>query len=262
VTPDSFSDGGAHLGVDQAVEAGLSMVARGASIIDVGGESTRPGSEAVPEPVELARVRPVIEALRARTDVVISVDTTKAAVARAALAAGADVINDVSALTLDPQMVEVAVESGCGVILMHMRGQPKTMQRGDLSSADIMGEVVQYLHQRIAHVVARGVSRTAICVDPGIGFGKTMEQNLRLIAESARLKTLGRPVLLGPSRKSFIGALTDRPVSCRGAGTGAACAAAAARGIHLLRVHDVAEMRDVIIVTEAIESVSQTSGGR
>ena len=262
VTPDSFSDGGAHVGIDQAVEAGLTMLTRGASIIDVGGESTRPGADPVSERVELARVQPVIEALRARTDAVISIDTTKAAVARAALAAGADVINDVTALTADPQMVDVAVESGCGVILMHMRGQPKTMQRGDLSSVDIMGEVLEYLDQRIAQVVARGVAREAICVDPGIGFGKTVAQNLQLIAESARLDALGRPVLLGPSRKSFIGALIDRPVSDRCAGTGAACAAAAARGVHVLRVHDVAEMRDVVIVSEAIESISPTWGGR
>ena len=254
VTPDSFSDGGQHLDTDAAVHSALAMVAGGADMIDVGGESTRPGSDPVPVKTELARVIPVIEALRAQSDVAISIDTTKADVAEAALTVGADVINDVSGLTLDPRMPGLAAETGCGVVVMHMRGRPKTMQRGDLSSSDIVGEVLEYLHQRVEALVSAGVAREAICLDPGIGFGKTLAQNLQLIAASKRLSTLGRPLLLGPSRKSFIGALTDRPVTQRLPGTAAACAASVARGVQWLRVHDVAEMRDVVTVMEAIES--------
>ena len=253
VTPDSFSDGGMHASLDAAVSAALAMVDNGAEIIDVGGESTRPGSDPVSAEVELERVVPVIAAVRARTDAVLSVDTTKASVAYAALDAGADIINDVSGLTLDPEMVSVAAETGAGVVVMHMRGLPKTMQTGDLRSTDIVGEVCAYLHGRIERLVAAGVARSAICVDPGIGFGKTLEQNLALSAAFSRYAALERPVLLGPSRKSFIGALTDQPVDRRLPGTAAACALAAADGVHWLRVHDVREMMDVVRVAEAIK---------
>jgi len=254
VTPDSFSDGGRHLDRAAAVREALAMAAAGADMIDVGGESTRPGSDPVSLDTERARVVPVIEAIRAVSDVSISIDTTKAGVAQAALEAGADVINDVSGLTMDPRMASVAADAGCGVVVMHMKGRPKTMQRGDLSSADIVGEVIEYLHGRIESLVSAGIAREAICVDSGIGFGKTVEQNIHLITHAARFGILGRPLLLGPSRKSFIGALTDRPVSQRLAGTAAACAAAVARGVHWLRVHDVPETLDVVRVTEAIAS--------
>lgn len=283
-TPDSFSDGGRffsddehfssggkHLPADgsagedrrarveRAVEHALAMVAAGAHIVDIGGESSRPGAEPVPVEVELDRVVPVIEGLRARSAVCISVDTTKAAVARAAMAAGADVINDITALAGDPEMPAVAAETGAGVVLMHMRGTPRTMQKGDLSSPDIVGEVAHFLAGRIEAACAAGVARDAICVDPGIGFGKTLDQNLALIAGLWRLLPLGCPVLLGASRKSFLGALTDRPVEGRAFATAAACAIGVWNGAHVVRVHDVGEMRDVLRVAGAL--AGRVSGG-
>ncbi len=252
VTPDSFSDGGRFDGAQAAVAHGRAMCAAGARIIDIGGESSRPGAEPVPAEVELRRVLPVIEGLRAASDVCISIDTTKAAVARAALDAGADVVNDISAMTADPEMPALIAERGAGAVLMHMRGRPKTMQRGDLRSSDIVGEVAGYLAERVEALCAAGVDRAAICVDPGIGFGKTVDQNLELVAGLDRLADLDRPILLGVSRKSFIGAVTDRPVDGRLFGTAAACAIGAWLGAHVLRVHDIGEMRDVVRMTAAL----------
>lgn len=262
VTPDSFSDGGRFDAVDRAIEHGLEMVASGARIIDVGGESSRPGAAPVPADVECGRVVPVIAALRERTDVCISVDTVKAPVARAALAAGAEVVNDITAMTGDPAMAAVAAEFGAGVVLMHMRGRPETMQTGDLSSADIVGEVADYLAARVEAVCAAGVDRRAICIDPGIGFGKTVGQNLSLVAGLGRLSSLDRPILLGVSRKSFIGAVTGRSVGQRLAGTAAACALGVWTGAHILRVHDVAEMRDVARVAAALKAAADAEPAR
>ncbi len=257
VTPDSFSDGGRFVRTQAAIDHALHMVAAGADLIDVGGESSRPGAVPVSTEVELERVVPVIEGLRARCDVALSIDTTKAAVAEAAIAAGADIINDISALQADPEMVGVAARSGAGVVLMHMRGTPQTMQRGDLSSPDIVAEVRDVLAARVAAVVAAGVAPEAICVDPGIGFGKTGAQNLALVARLGALAALGRPVLLGVSRKSFLGALTGRPVDARDWATAAASAVGVMGGAHLLRVHDVAAMRDVATVAAALREAGR-----
>lgn len=251
-TPDSFSDGGLFLDPDAAVEQGLRMVDAGAEIIDIGGESTRPGAEPVSVGQELERVLPVVQGLRARSPVCISIDTTKAVVAREALKAGADIVNDISSMTMDPAMVEVVAGAEAGVVLMHMRGRPRTMQHGDLSADDIVGDVVHHLEARVGALEAAGVQRERICVDPGIGFGKTVDQNLELIVGLDRLAALGLPILLGVSRKSFIGALTDRPADQRLFGTAAACAIGVWRGAHVLRVHDVSEIADVVRVTVAL----------
>ncbi len=251
VTPDSFSDGGRFVEPAMAVEHALRMVEQGADAVDIGGESTRPGSRPVPTQLEIDRVVPVIEALRARTDAMISVDTSKSAVAEAALRAGADVVNDVTALG-DPEMAGVVARFEAGLVLMHMRGTPETMQQGDLSTGDVVLDVAGFLVERGKRAVDAGVPEDAICVDPGIGFGKTVAQNLALVARLSELVALRRPVLLGVSRKSFLGAVTGRPVEERGYGTAAACAAGVLAGAHVLRVHDVAEMRDVALVASAI----------
>lgn len=255
-TPDSFSDGGQLAGVEAAVGHALRLVEAGAGIIDIGGESSRPGAEPVSAEVERARVVPVIAALRAQTATPISIDTVKASVARAALDAGADVINDITAFRGDPEMVEVAAATGAGVVLMHMRGTPRTMQRGDLGSPDLVGEVVEHLAERLDAVVAAGVAREAVCLDPGIGFGKTVEQNLSLIGELHRLHALGRPVLVGASRKSFLGRLTGREVDEREFATAAASACAVWQGAQIIRVHAVAEMRDVVRVAAALRAAA------
>ncbi len=259
VTPDSFSDGGRFVDLSRALEHALKMVEAGADLIDIGGESSRPGAEPISSAAEVERVAPVVAGLRARSDVVISVDTTKASVARAAIDAGADVINDISGLSGDPEMAPLAAERGVGVVLMHMRGTPATMQRGDLSAEDIVADVVGWLERRVDAVCAAGVAREAIAVDPGLGFGKTIEQNLELIGQLSRLRALGRPVMVGASRKSFIGALTERPVEARAFGTAAAHACAVWQGADVLRVHDVGETRDVVAVTRAIRACA---GGR
>lgn len=257
VTPDSFSDGGRFTGPGRALAHALQMVEAGADLVDIGGESSRPGSRPVPVELEVERVVSVVRALRARSDVVISVDTTKAVVARAAIDAGADVVNDITAMTGDPGMADLVAERGVGVVLMHMRGTPETMQRGDLSAADVVAGVVSWLDARVEAACAAGVAREAIVLDPGIGFGKTLEQNLDLLAQLPRLAALGRPVLVGASRKSFLGALTGRSVDARGPATAAAHACAVWRGAHLLRVHDVAETRDVVTVARALGAIGR-----
>jgi dihydropteroate synthase len=254
VTPDSFSDGGQFFSSEAAVLHALALVKAGADILDIGGESSRPGALPIDSQEELRRVIPVVRALRSQTDAILSVDTTKAEVAAEALAAGAEIINDINALE-DPELARVAASAGAGVVLMNMRGRPATMQQGDLTHPDLVGLVAQLLGEAMARAEAAGVAREAICLDPGLGFGKTVEQNVALVAELPRLMGLGRPVLLGPSRKSFIGALTQRPVEERLAGTLAACACAVMRGVHLLRVHDVAEAADAVRVASAIASV-------
>jgi dihydropteroate synthase len=254
VTPDSFSDGGRFLAPDDAIAHGLRLVAEGADLLDVGGESTRPGSDPVRADVELARVLPVIEALAARAGVPISIDTTKASVARAALAAGASMVNDVSAFRGDPDMAAVVAEAGVPVCLMHMLGRPKTMQ-DDPRYDDVVSEVAAFLAERARAAEAAGVDRACICVDPGFGFGKTADHNLALLRRLDAIAAVGYPVLVGVSRKRFVGALARSERfddAARVAGTVAANVAAFARGGWMFRVHDVLPNRAGLAVAAAV----------
>lgn len=251
VTPDSFSDGGLHAEAEKAVAHGLRMVQDGADIIDVGGESTRPGALPVSEDEEIGRVVPVIRALRRASGVPISVDTMKAAVAEAALGAGADIVNDVAAMERDPRMAAVARVSGAGIVLMHMKGEPRTMQ-AQPEYADAPAEVCGYLAARVAALEAAGIDRARLAVDPGIGFGKTVEHNLQLLARLDELAAIGRPVLVGLSRKSFLGKITGRPVEDRLAASLAGLAFAVMRGARIIRVHDVRESADAVRVLAAL----------
>jgi len=251
VTPDSFSDGGLYLDAEAAAERGLSLAADGADIIDIGGESTRPGADAVPADEEIRRVVPVVEALRKRSPVLISVDTTKADVARHALAAGADIINDISALRFDPGLAGVVAGAGAGLVLMHMKGTPRTMQVAP-SYEDLLGEVRGFLEHRLREAVAAGIPAERILVDPGIGFGKRLEHNLTLINRLEVFEDLGRPLVLGPSRKSFIGKILNAPPQERLEGTIAAAVVGVVRGAHILRVHDVREVGRALRIAEAI----------
>jgi len=250
VTPDSFSDGGLFLDPDAAVARARQLAGEGADLIDIGGESTRPGAEPVAEPEELDRVIPVIERLAETLEVPISIDTSKSTVARAALAAGASFVNDVTALAGDPGMAEVVAESGAQVCLMHMKGEPRTMQE-DPRYDDVVSEVRAFLEQRLTFAVARGIPEQRIWLDPGIGFGKTLEHNLELIRRLGELVAIGRPVVVGASRKRFIGALTGRAEGERLAGSLAAAVIALERGASMLRVHDVAATRDALLVAGA-----------
>jgi dihydropteroate synthase len=259
VTPDSFSDGGAFLDPDAAIEHGLDLVTQGASILDIGGESTRPGAEPVSEVEELRRVIPVIEGLvAAGTIAQISIDTSKAKVAEAALGAGASLVNDVSALRADPQMVALVAESECECCLMHMLGEPKTMQ-SDPRYGDVVAEVKAFLLQRMRFVTGEGVSEERIMLDPGIGFGKTAAHNLELIDRLAELAELGRPIVIGTSRKSFLGRIAAdvaglaEPLDAqhRLAGTIATNVLALERGASVFRVHDVAPVREALAVAAA-----------
>jgi dihydropteroate synthase len=250
VTPDSFSDGGLFLDPEAAVRRGIEMAAEGADVIDVGGESTRPGSDTVPPAVEADRVVPVIKRLAAEVDVPLSIDTRKPEVARTALDAGAVVVNDISG-GRDPAMLEVVAGSGAGMVLMHMLGEPKTMQ-AEPHYDDVVAEVMAYLGARIDAAVQAGIDRERLCVDPGIGFGKTLDHNLELLRRVDAFAELGRPVLVGPSRKSFLGKLLGAEVGDRLEGTAAAVAWVAGHGAHIVRVHDVREMVSVVRVVDAI----------
>jgi len=268
VTPDSFSDGGLYLDAGKAVDRGLEMAFEGADVIDVGGESTRPGSKPVPEDEELDRVVPVIRSLRKKSPVFISVDTTKAAVARAALDAGADIVNDTSALRSDPAMAGVVARAGAAVVLMHMRGTPATMQDNPHYD-DLIGEIGGFLSERIGFAGAAGIPRDRVIVDPGIGFGKTCEHNLELLRRQEAFRGLGRPLLLGFSRKAFLGLILDRPPAERLEGTLAAAVLSVERGAHILRVHDVGPVARAVRTTEAIlepggdeETAGRASGER
>lgn len=252
VTPDSFSDGGRFLHTERAVARALELRAAGADLIDIGGESTRPGADPVPVEEEMARVLPVIEGLRGRTEALVSVDTTKAEVAERALALGADVVNDVSALCADARMAEAVARSRAGLVLMHRKGSPKDMQR-DPRYGDLLGEVRDFLADAVRRAESAGVAADSILVDPGIGFGKTLEHNLTLINRLDFLAPLGKPILVGPSRKTFIGKALGRPVEDRLMGTAAAVAAAILRGAHVIRVHDLPEMAEVARLTDAIQ---------
>ncbi len=250
VTPDSFSGDGLAGHVDLAVERAVAMAQAGADIIDVGGESTRPGSDPVPVEEELRRVIPVIRELAGRVDALISVDTQKPEVAKGALEAGAHIVNDVFGLRA-PGMIETVAEFGAGAVIMHMLGTPKTMQQSPRYE-DLMTEIYDFLCRQIEAAVEGGVAYEAIAIDPGFGFGKTVQHNLEMLRRLRELTSLGRPVLIGTSRKSTIGHVLGREVSQRLWGTAATCAVAIANGAHIIRVHDVAEMADVAKMTDAI----------
>ncbi|MBI5498392.1 MAG: dihydropteroate synthase [Deltaproteobacteria bacterium] len=251
VTPDSFSDGGRYASAADAVAAGVRLWEEGADILDVGGESTRPGAEEIPETVELQRVVPVVEALAGR-GIPVSVDTRHAPVAAAALKAGAGLINDVTALTHDPAMVDVAGSSGAAVILMHMRGAPRSMQQGSLHYDDVVEEVTTYLEGRVERLVGQGLTREQLLIDPGMGFGKGVADNVELMTGMERLTRSGRAVVWGPSRKSTLGHLLGGvPPAARLMGTVASCVVAVAGGAHVVRVHDVAAVRQALAVADA-----------
>jgi dihydropteroate synthase len=252
VTPDSFSDGGLYLDAERAIAHGRELAAAGAEIVDVGGESTRPGAGEVDAGEELRRVAPVVEALAASAGgAIVSIDTSKAAVAEVALAAGAAIVNDVTALRGDPELAAVCAAGGCEVVLMHMLGTPRTMQ-ADPRYDDVVDDVKAFLAGRIEAAVAAGITEERIWVDPGIGFGKTVAHNLELVRRLGELRDLGRPLVVGTSRKSFIGRLTGREVGERLGGTVATNALVVAAGADVVRVHDAAAARDAIVVTEAI----------
>ena len=252
VTPDSFSDGGLFLDAGRAIEHGRELVADGAEVLDIGGESTRPGAEPVGAEEEVARVVPVIEGLRAADpETAISIDTSKAAVASAAIAAGAEAVNDVTALRSEPELASLCAEAGTDLVLMHMQGSPRTMQENPTYD-DVVDDVKSFLAERIEFAIGEGVKQERIWVDPGIGFGKTVEHNLELLRRLGELRGLGRPILIGTSRKSFIGNLTGAPVEERIGGTVASCVLAVANGAAMVRVHDVGPVRDALAVTDAI----------
>jgi dihydropteroate synthase len=252
VTPDSFSDGGEFLDADGAAEHALGMEAAGADIIDVGGESTRPGSSGISAAEEIDRILPVLERLRGKLRIPISVDTMKSEVAEAAAEAGAEILNDVTALRFDPAVAEVAARRKLPLILMHMRGEPRTMQKGPFAR-DVMRDVSAGLRRAISLARRRGVPKSQIVLDPGIGFGKSYAQNFELLSRMPDFARLGQPLLIGTSRKGFIGhALGDLLPPERMWGTAATVAAAILNGAHIVRVHDVAEMAQVARVTDAI----------
>jgi dihydropteroate synthase len=262
VTPDSFSDGGLFLQTDAAVARALEMEKAGADILDIGGESTRPGSSGISAEEELRRILPVLERLRGKIRIPISVDTSKAEVAERAAAAGAEILNDVTALRNDPRIAEVARKRKLSLILMHMRGEPRTMQKGPFAR-DVVRDVIGGLRKAVAFARRLGVAKSQIILDPGIGFGKSYEQNFELLARLPEIARLGFPLLVGTSRKSFIGrALDEHTTTARGStpksdriwGTAATVAASILQGAHIARVHDVAEMAQVARVTDVLVS--------
>ena len=255
ITPDSFSDGGRCVTAQSAVVHGLQLLEDGADILDIGGESTRPGAHPVSAAEEMARILPVIRSLRERTALPISVDTWKSEVAEAAIAAGATIVNDISGFTLDPALAGVVARTGVGCVLMHMRGTPQTMQQFT-DYTDLASEVTAELAAALERAVAAGIPRDRLVLDPGIGFSKTAEQNHDLIRSLGRFRsTLGRPLLAGPSRKSFIGKLLpgNPPAAERVWGTAAAVTACILYGADIIRVHDVAEMRQAACVADALK---------
>ena len=251
VTPDSFSDGNIYFDQQKAIEHGLQMADEGADMIDIGGESTRPGSKPVPESEEINRVVPIIEGLTRKLDIPISVDTKKSSVAQKSIEAGAEIVNDISSLS-DEDMVLVVRKASAALILMHMRGTPENMQSGNLVYDDLMGEILAYLHQGCCKAIAAGIDKDHLVADPGIGFGKTYEDNCRIIKKIGELKSLGLPLLIGASRKAFIGHVTGGKPAERIEGTAATVSAAIMNGCHIVRVHDVAAMKKVAAMTDAI----------
>jgi dihydropteroate synthase len=250
VTPDSFSDGGLFLEAGAAVAHGRALLAEGADVLDVGGESTRPGAAPVRADEEVRRTEPVVREL-ASGGATVSIDTSKVRVAEAALDAGAVIVNDVTALVAEPELVDLCAARRCGVVLMHMQGTPRTMQANPVYG-DVVEDVKAFLAERVEFAVARGVAEERIWVDPGIGFGKTLEHNLELLRRLGELGSLGRPILIGTSRKSFIAKITGRDVGERLGGTVASNVLALAAGAEIFRVHDVAPVREALLVAEAI----------
>ena len=258
VTPDSFSDGGLFFDPGKAVEHGLALESEGADIIDVGGESTRPGAMPVPAEEEIKRVIPVIQALSAKVKVPLSIDTYKAEVARLAIEAGASIINDISALRFDPDMVNIARGYKTPVVLMHMLGSPRDMQMNPVYD-DVVQDVCHFLRERMAYAQRNGIRHQDIIIDPGIGFGKRLPHNLSLIKHLEVFKELRCPILIGPSRKSFIGEMLRQPVDERIEGTAAIVAVAVMKGANIIRVHDVKVMKTIVRMVDAIKTVNGES---
>lgn len=259
VTPDSFYDGGRHSSTETAIRHARQLIAEGADILDIGGESTRPGSEPVPSEEELSRVIPVIEAIASESDIAISIDTFKSTTAREALRAGAHIVNDISGMRFDPQMLDVAAQTGAGVVLMHIQGTPKTMQQNP-HYEDVVQEVKEYLAGCAELARQAGIPAKHIWVDPGIGFGKTPEHNLQLLRNLSELRSLGYPLLVGTSRKSFIGKiLGDLPPEERLEGTLATLALAVREGADIVRVHDVRAAVRAVRVADAVVRVPDVS---
>ena len=257
VTPDSFYDGGRYRDPAAAAEKALERAAAGADVVDIGGESSRPGSSPLSAAQEIARVIPVIERISGKIRLPLSIDTWKAPVAREALRAGAEIVNDISALRFDPEMAAVAAVSSGPVILMHMKGTPREMQEAPFY-ADVIGEIGAFFRERVAWAAERGIAPERVILDPGIGFGKLLPHNLEILRRLKEFARLGRPLLVGPSRKSFLGLILDRPPEERLFGTAAAVAAAILHGAHLVRVHDVREMKDV---AEVIDRIAESGAG-
>ena len=251
VTPDSFSDGGCYLGVAAAIDHAKEMAKDGADVIDVGGESSRPGASPASAEEELARVLPVVEGLVDEVSVLVSIDTCKSEVARRTLETGAHIVNDITALQGDAEMAKVVAEMGAGVILMHMRGTPRTMQQSPVYD-DVVSDISSWLQRRIEYAETEGIPPDRIVVDPGIGFGKTVDHNLEILRRLDEFRHLNKPILIGTSRKSFIGKILDLPVNSRIEGTAATITWAIAHGADMVRVHDVKTMRRVARMTDAL----------
>jgi len=253
VTPDSFSDGGEHFSPAEAIEHALRLEAEGADILDIGGESTRPGAEPVGRDEELRRVLPVIAGIRQESDIPISIDTYKAKIAETAFSAGADMVNDISGMRFDPDMARIAAKSNAAVILMHIRGTPRSMQTNPVYN-DLLGEISHYLEESISIAERAGVDRTRIILDPGIGFGKTFEHNFTILKNLEHFRSLGQPLLIGASRKSFLGSISGAGVADRLAESVSAAVLASAHGANFLRVHDVAFTRRALAVHDKIQA--------
>ena len=255
VTPDSFSDGGMYYNATQAIEFALQMEEEGADIIDVGGESTRPGAKTVELQKECDRILPVIEGIRTKSDILISIDTYKSEVARQSIATGAGMVNDISGMTFDPNMVDVIKDSGLPVVIMHIKGTPKNMQKNPYYE-DLMQELTEYFEERKKFARAKGILDQQIILDPGIGFGKRLKDNFQLLRELKKIVDMGFPVLIGPSKKSFIGLTLDLPVDQRLEGTAAAVTTGILKGARIVRVHDVKEMKRVALITDSIRGIA------
>lgn len=251
ITPDSFSDGGIYFEKEKAIARGIKMTEEGADIIDIGGESTRPGSKLLDTDEELRRVIPVIEALSKEIDIPISIDTYKSEVARSAIQAGAEIINDISGLRLDPTLASVAAREGVPIVLMHIRGTPETMQK-DVRYESLFSEIIQCLNESINRAESAGIDPEQIVIDPGIGFGKTLDDNLLIIKNLSEFRILGKPILVGTSRKSFLGKILDAETGERLEGTLASIAISVLNGAHIIRSHDVGQARKAIAVSDAI----------